>query len=69
MGRFEALFNRIPWRILVAVIGGALVVNGVARLLSVELPADSDEVTGMIKQGMGMVVIGGVVLIAVVMSR
>lgn len=69
MGRFKSLSTRIPWRLLVATLGGALVVNGGARLLSVELPADLEEVTEVVKQGIGMVIVGGVVLIAVIVSR
>jgi hypothetical protein len=68
-GKFKALFSRIPWRMIVAVLGIGLVINGGARMLSVELPAESEGVTQMIEQGMVMVVVGGVVLIAVVLGR
>jgi hypothetical protein len=69
MGKFEPLLSRIPWRVLIAVLGGALVVSGGSRLLSVELTADSEAVIEAIKQGMAMVVVGGVVLIALVIDR
>ena len=69
MERLEAFVSRIPWRLLVALLGGTLVVRGGANLLSVELPADTDEVIRIIKQGMAMVVGGGVVLIAAIIAR
>lgn len=69
MGKLETLIARIPWRMMITVLGGVLVFNGGAYLLSVELPADSEEVTWVIKQGMGMVLVGGVVLIAAFVSR
>jgi len=69
IGKLEALLARIPWRMMVAVIGGALAASGVAHLLSVGLPADPGEAARTIKLGMEMLIVGGVVLIAVVMIR
>jgi hypothetical protein len=68
-GKFKSLFTRIPWRLLAAALGGALVASGGARLLSVELPGDLEQVARVVKQGIAMVVVGGVVLIAVIVSR
>lgn len=63
------LLGRIPWRILLAFVGLLLVVKGGAQLLSVQLPADADAVMQVAKQGMVMVVMGGVMLIAAIMVR
>ena len=69
MARLLALIRRVPWAALVAVLAGILVVNGGARLVSVELPAGSGEALGAIKQGMAMMITGGVALIAAILSR
>jgi len=61
------LIRRIPWRVLVTILAGVVVVKG-ACLLSMDLPANSAELAQVVKQGMGMVVVGGVVLIGVVIS-
>ncbi len=61
------LIRRIPWRALITIVAGAVVVKG-AWLLSLGLPADSEALVPAVRQGMGMVVVGGVVLIGVVIS-
>jgi hypothetical protein len=67
-GKFESLFTRIPWRLIIAGVGGVLVVKGVAGLLSADL-ADSETMMRAAEHGIGSVLIGGVILIAVIMSR
>jgi hypothetical protein len=67
--RLKFLLGRIPWRLLIALVGVILVANGGTQLLSVELPADSETVTQAANQGMGMVITGGVTLIAAIMIR
>ena len=61
------LIRRIPWRVLITLLAGVVVVKG-ACLLSMGLPANPAELAQVVKQGMGMVVVGGVVLIGVVVS-
>ncbi|MEJ1353200.1 MAG: hypothetical protein RPV21_01345 [Candidatus Sedimenticola sp. (ex Thyasira tokunagai)] len=65
----KPFLSRVPWRFLIVLLGGALVVKGGEQLLSVELPAGSDTVMQLAKQGMGMVVAGGVTLIAAIIVR
>lgn len=68
-GRIEVLLSRIPWRLLVAALGGVLVTKGTASLLSVDLPDAPEDLALVAKQGMGMVIIGGVILIAAIVHR
>lgn len=67
--KFKFLLSRIPWRLLIAIFGMVLVINGGSKLLGVELPVTSDTVMQTVKQGMGMVVAGGVTLIAAIIIR
>jgi hypothetical protein len=68
-GKLKFLLSRIPWRVLIAIFGIVLVINGGSKLLSVELPVTSDTAMQVAKQGMGMVVAGGVTLIAAITIR
>lgn len=67
--RFKLLLSRIPWRLLFVLLGCMLVAKGGAKVLSVELPAVSDAMLQLAKQGMGMVIAGGVTLIAAIMAK
>jgi len=67
--KYKLLLERIPWRLLILLLGGALIANGGTQLLSVGLPADPETLTQVAKQGMGLVVVGGVTLIAASLIR
>jgi hypothetical protein len=67
-GKLETLFTRIPWRLIIAGLGAVLVVDGVASLLSADL-AKTETVIRVAEHGIGSVLVGGVILIAVIMSR
>ena len=67
--RYRLFLERIPWRLLIILFGVALVVHGGSHMLSVDLSADPEAITQAAKQGMGLVVIGGVMLIAASMIR
>jgi hypothetical protein len=69
MARLIVLIRRVPWRLLATVLAGALIVNGGSRILSVEMLPQSGDVIGAVRQGMGTLVVGGAVLIAVIMTR
>jgi hypothetical protein len=67
--RMQTLIGRIPWRLLLAVLGGVLVIKGASQMLIVDLSAPSESFVSMLKHGMAMVVVGGVTLIGVIVSR
>jgi len=67
--RTQSLISRIPWRLLVAFLGGALVINGASRIVGADLTATSESFILLVKHGMGMVIAGAMLLIGVILSR
>jgi len=63
------LFRRIPWRLLVAGFGGGLVARGVSLLLATDGAVSAESLISIFESGIRMVILGGVVLIGVIVSR
>ena len=63
------LIRRIPWRLLISFVAGGLVVMGVNQLLAADGAVPAESLISIFESGIRMVILGGVVLIGVIVSR